>query len=153
MPINIPGSGKPIPSMPPMKPGKGTDETSKLPATPQPAGNVNSADWDARGIATRLSVLAAEAKKKEIDAESFNRIIDEVMQLTGLTNPQAALEEANRKMQKEIDDTLEEIKGNADLMDEAKAWQEFAELLEREFTKEQVTQFFGVLKEQIDNIS
>ncbi len=152
MGINIPGSGKPLPPMPPMKPGKGPEET-KPQSTPLPSGNIKGADWDARGIATRLSVLAADAKKKEIDAESFNRIIDEVMQLTGLTNPQAALEEANRKMQKEIDATLEEIKGNADLMDEAKAWQDFAELLEREFSQEQVTEFFGALKEQINNIS
>jgi hypothetical protein len=153
MSVKIPGSGGQVPPLPPMKPQRTTEETTKTKSTAPTGSELKGADWDARGIAARLSILASDAKKKDVDAESFNRIIDEVMQLTGLKNPQAALEEANRKMQKEIEATVDEIKGNADLMDEAKAWQEFAELLEREFTKEQVTEFFGVLKEQIDNIS
>ncbi len=79
----------------------------------------------------RLSALATEAKKKEISADEFKRILDEVITLTGLKEPEAAMQAASSQLQEEIEVELQKIKDNKDLMEEAEDWQQFAELLER----------------------
>jgi len=58
------------------------------------------------------------------------------------------MEEINRKTQQAIEEEIGKIKENKDLMEEAEAWQEFAEALGR-MNKEQVEGFLGLLKETI----
>ncbi len=106
---------------------------------------------DARGIAVRLAALATEAKQKEIAAEEFERILEQVIQLTGLKEPQAAMEEANKKLQKEIELEMEKIKANKELMDEAQDWQKFGDLLSQ-MNQEQVESFIGLLKTGISEL-
>jgi len=150
--MSIKGPGE-KPFVPPIsskevKPEKGPEE--KL--TPQPAvkapvqpGIGRGPEMDAHSIATRLAILATEAKEKEL---KFEDIIDRVIQETGMTNPQGALEEANRRLQEEIENEITKIKDNKDLMEEAEAWQEFAELLTN-MSEEQVEGFIGLLKATI----
>src|SRR3989344_4911914 len=142
-------AGRPfIPQITPkeIKPEKGPDE--KL--TPQPAvkmpvqpGIGRGPELDAHAIATRLALMATEAKEKEL---KFEDIVDRIIAETGMTNAQGAMEEANRKIQREIEDELVKIKENKDLMEEAESWQEFAEVLAR-MNEEQINGFFGRLKE------
>lgn len=150
MSIKGPGEKPFVPPITPkeVKPEKAPEE--KL--TPQPAvkapvqpGIGRGPELDAHAIATRLAVLASEAKEKEL---KFEDIIDRVIQETGMTNPQAALEEANRKLQKEIEDELEKIKANKELMEEAEDWQRFARLLSQ-MNRGQVEAFLGLLRETI----
>lgn len=108
-------------------------------------------EMDARAIAVRLAALATEAKEKEIGAEEFERILEEVIKLTGLKNPQAAFEKANRKLQKEIELEMEKIKANKELMDEAEDWQKFGELLSQ-MNYEQVESFLGLLNDSIKEL-
>lgn len=103
-------------------------------------------EMDTQAIQTRIAVLATEAKQREL---KFEEIIELVIKMTGLTNPEAAMEEANRKQQKEIDDTLEAIKSNKDLMEEAESWQALAEMLERELNNDQRSAFLDLLKDTI----
>ena len=93
---------------------KKSQETTSKPAKPLVGKSSigRGPELDSRAIAVRLAVLATEAKKKEIAAEEFERILDEVIQLTKLNDPQAAFEEANRKLQKEIEIALQKIKDN-----------------------------------------
>jgi hypothetical protein len=150
MSIKGPGEKPFVPPITPkeVKPEKGADE--KL--TPQPAvkapaqpGIGRGPELDAHAIATRLAILATEAKEKEL---KFEDILDRVIEETGMTNPQSALEEANRKMQKEIEEEVIKIKENKELMEEAESWQEFAEVLSR-MNEGQVEGFLGLLKETI----
>ena len=150
MSIKGPGEKPFIPPISPkeVKPEKAPEE--KL--TPQPAvkapaqpGIGRGPELDAHALATRLAVLATEAKEKEL---KFEDIIDRVIQETGRTNPQAAMEEANRKLQQEIEDEIIKIKENKELMEEAETWQEFAEVLSK-MNVEQVEAFLGLLKETI----
>jgi len=131
-----------------IKPEKGPEE--KL--TPQPAvkapvqpGIGRGPELDAHSIATRIALLATEAKEKEL---KFEDIIDKVIAETGMTNPQGAMEEANRKAQKAIEDEIIAIKENKELMEEAESWQEFAELLSN-MSGDQVEGFLGLLKQTI----
>ncbi|OGC35601.1 hypothetical protein A2311_05420 [candidate division WOR-1 bacterium RIFOXYB2_FULL_48_7] len=131
-----------------VKSEKGADE--KL--TPQPAvkapaqpGIGRGPELDAHSIATRLAILAAEAKEKEL---KFEDIIDRAIAETGMTNPQQAMEEVNRRVQQEIEDELERVKANKELMDEAESWQQFAETLTR-MDEQQIESFLGVLTETI----
>jgi hypothetical protein len=151
-PINSPGSK---PFVPPINPKEIKQERAaqeeKL--TPQPAvktpaqpGIGRGPEMDAHSIATRLAILATEAKEKEL---KFEDIIDRAIAETGLTNPQSALEEANRKQQKEIEDEIIAIKENKELMEDAEAWQEFAQLLSN-MNGEQVEGFLGLLKDTIN---
>ena len=153
-PINSPGSKPFVPPINPkeIKPEKAPEE--KL--TPQPAvkapaqpGIGRGPELDAHAIATRLAILATEAKEKEL---KFEDIIDRVIEETGMTNPQSALEEANRKIHQEIEDEIVKIKANKELMEEAESWQEFAELLTN-MNGEQVEGFLGLLKETINSKS
>jgi len=150
--MSIKGPGE-KPFVPPIsakevKPEKGPEEKlAPRPAAAAPArpGIGRGPELDAHAIATRLAVLATEAKEKEL---KFEDIIDRVIQETGMTNPQAAMEEANRKLQKEIEEEIIKIKENKELMEEAESWQDFAEVLSR-MNEEQVEGFLGFLKETI----
>ncbi|MGB9612740.1 MAG: hypothetical protein ACPL4K_00980 [Candidatus Margulisiibacteriota bacterium] len=148
--IRVPGEKPFVPPITPkeVKPEKGPEEkpTTK-PAVQPPArpGIGRGPELDAHALATRLAVLAAEAKEKEL---KFEDIVDRIIQETGMTNPQAAMEEANRKLQKEIEEELVKIKENKELMEEAEAWQSFAEVLAK-MNEEQVNAFLGLLQETI----
>jgi hypothetical protein len=151
-PINSPANKPFVPQITPkeMKSEKVSQE-EKL--TPQPAvkapaqpGIGRGPEMDAHGIATRLAIMAAEAKEKEL---KFEDIIDRAIAETGMTNPQGAMEEANRKLHKEIEDEIIAIKENKELMDEAESWQEFAQLLSN-MNGEQVEGFLGLIKETIN---
>jgi vacuolar-type H+-ATPase subunit I/STV1 len=152
--IRVP-HGKPhVP--PPITPKEAAKEAEKTgkekgqPAKAAPAkpGIGRGPEMDARSIAVRLAALATEAKEKEIGAEEFEKILEEVIKLTGLKDPQAAMEEANRKLQKEIELMMEKIKANKELMDEAESWQKFGELLSQ-MNAEQVEAFIGLLQNEI----
>ena len=149
-PINSPGSK---PFVPPINPKEvKIEKAPEEKLTPQPAvkapaqpGIGRGPELDAHSIATRMALLATEAKEKEL---KFEDIIDQAIAETGMTNPQGAMEEANRKQQKAIEDEIIAIKENKELMDEAESWQEFAELLTN-MNGEQVEGFLGLLKETI----
>ncbi|PIS30297.1 hypothetical protein COT42_03230 [Candidatus Saganbacteria bacterium CG08_land_8_20_14_0_20_45_16] len=136
--IRVPGQNpQPIPSshiQPPKEANsdeKKAQDTTERPAAPLVGKSSigRGPELDSQAIAVRLAVLATEAKKKEIDAEEFERILQEVINLTGLEEPQAAMEEASKKLQHEIEIELQKIKDNKDLMEEAEDWQSFAEVL------------------------
>ncbi|OGC03754.1 hypothetical protein A2276_07860 [candidate division WOR-1 bacterium RIFOXYA12_FULL_43_27] len=112
----------------------------------QTQGTGRGPELDSHAIAVALSVAAKEAKEKEL---SFEEIIRRVVDETGMTNPQAAMEEANRRIQKEIEETIEEIKKNKDLMEEAEGWEEFGKLLESQMTEEQLKEFFGLINNEL----
>ena len=95
------------------------------------------------------AALAHEAEERHL---SFEEVIQKAIDETGLTNPQAALEEANRRTQKEIEEVLEQIKLNKDLMEEAEAWQVFGEILEKELSQDQVSGFLDTLKDSLRSI-
>lgn len=101
---------------------------------------------DSHAIAVALASAAKEAKEKEL---SFHEILQRVIDLTGIKNPQGAMEEANRQLQEEIDKTLDDIKSNKELMEEAEGWESFAELLGGELSQEQLQEFFGSIKSEL----
>lgn len=138
------------PPVPPPQ-GKGKGEVEERVGKPvvkpgQPSQIGRGPELDAHAIAVALAVAAKEAKEKE---HSFEEILQRVIDLTGITNPQGAMEEANRRLQKEIEDTIEAIKSNKELMEEAEAWEEFGQLLESKMSEEQVEEFLGLLKKEI----
>lgn len=125
------------------------EEQASKPIPAPKEGFTKGPELDSRAIAVRMAALAHEAKEKEF---SFEEIIQRAIDETGSTNPQAAMEEANRKIQKEIDDVLVAIKENKELMEEAEAWQEFANILEQELSEEQVSGFLDVIKDSIRSL-
>ena len=134
-----------------IKPEKGPEE--KL--TPQPAvkmpvqpGIGRGPELDAHAIATRLALLATEAKEKEL---KFADIIDRIIAETGMTNPQGAMEEANRKIQREIEEEIAKIKENKELMDEAEGWQMLERML-LAMNEEQAGAFLGLLREAVKGL-
>jgi hypothetical protein len=145
--IKVPGEKPFVPpiSAKEIKPDKGAEEKPVRPSPPLQAGTRSVPEMDTHAIATRLAALAVEAKEREL---KFEEIIQRVIEETGVTNPQSAMEEANRKLQKEIEDELVKIKENKELMEEAESWQEFANALGR-MNREQVEGFLGLLKETI----
>lgn len=152
--MRVPGDRPNIP--PPIAP-KEAKEAAKADETPKPApkavqqqgpGIGRGPELDARAIAVRLSALATEAKEKEIGAETFEEILEEAITLTGLNDPQGALEEANKKRQKEIEIELQRIKENKELMEEADSWEKFGELLAN-MKAEQVEAFIGLMQNEI----
>lgn len=150
--IRVPGQGPFVPPAIPPKDGKKAEETRPEPQKniPQaPKEGVREPALDARAIAVRMAALAHEAEEKKM---SFEEIIQKVIEETGILNPQAALEEANRRLQKEIDEELENIKNNKDLMEEAVAWQEFASILEQELSQDQVQEFLKDIKDSIHTL-
>lgn len=151
--IRVPGERPNVP--PPIAPkeAKPPEETKpeapKIPIARAPQGSIHEPELDSRAIAVRMAALATEAKEKEL---SFEEIIQKAIEETGMTNPQAALEEANRLMQEEIEEILEQIKTNKDLMEEAESWEEFGKILEHELSQDQVESFLGLLKEHIKGL-
>ena len=145
--IKVPGDKPFVPPISPkeIKPDKGAEEKPARPSVPVRPGTGRGPEMDTQAIATRMAALAVEAKDREL---KFEEIIERVIEETGMTNPQSAMEEANRKLQKEIEDELAKIKENKELMEEAESWQEFAEALGR-MNKEQVEGFLSLLKETI----
>jgi uncharacterized iron-regulated protein len=97
-------------------------------------------------MAVRLAALAGEAKEREL---SMAKIIERAIEETGMTNPQAAMEEVNKHLQKEIDEVLNEIKNNKELMEEAEAWEALGDLLESNLTKEQAEAFIELVQGHI----
>lgn len=155
--IRIPGQGKP-PIPPPITPkdvGKEENAGEKKEASQVKPSILSARDsigrgpeMDVHGLAVRLAALATEAKEKEIASEEFERILEEVINLTGLNEPEAAMEEANKKLQKEIEIELQKIKDNKDLMEEAEDWERFADLLSQ-MNEGQVEALLGLFKQEI----
>jgi hypothetical protein len=150
MSIKGPGEKPFVPPITPKEVKKEAAPEEKL--SPQPAvkapaqpGIGRGPELDAHAIATRLAVLASEAKEKEL---KFEDIIDRVIQETGMTNPQSALEEANRKLQKDIEEEIIKIKENKELMEEAEAWQQLEKML-LNLSEEQAEGFLSLLQHTI----
>ncbi|MBN3032926.1 MAG: hypothetical protein JW873_02415 [Candidatus Saganbacteria bacterium] len=149
-PIGSPSDKPFVPQITPkeIKPERGAEErlnpqqAVKAPVQP---GIGRGPELDTHAIATRLALLAAEAKEKEL---KFEDIIDRVIEETGMTNPQGALEEANRKVQREIEEEIVKIKENKELMDEAEGWRMLEKML-LGMNQEQAESFLGLLKETI----
>ena len=118
---------------------------------PEGKGRMPMPAMDARAMAIseELRKLEREARGKEL---SFEEIIEKVIKETGLVNPQAAMEEADRALQKEIETALDQIKNNKNLMEEADAWQNLAELLESNLTDDQVRSLFDVLQSEVHGL-
>jgi len=149
--IKVPGNRPHVP--PPISPKEAGKEVSKTDQRgakgAKPSANIGRGpELDSRAIAVRLAALATEAKEKEVAAEEFERILEEVIKLTGLKDPQAAMEAANKKLQKEIELEMERIKASKELMDEAEDWQKFGDLL-AQMNQDQVNSFLGLLKDSI----
>ena len=150
--MRIPGQGGHVPaplSSKDAKPKEAVPEEVYSRPIPPPKEGSKGPELDARAIAVRMAALAAQAKEKEL---SFEEIIERLIDETGMTNPQAAVEEADRKLQKEIEDVLQEIKSNKDLMEEAESWQTFGELLQNELNQEQIGSFLDLLKESVKGL-
>lgn len=145
--INIPGSVPP-PIVPPTAAKKGDDigDVKKDIAPSRSSVSREPYALDSQGMAVRMAALSMDAKEKEL---SFEDIVAKVIKETGLLEPQSAMEEANRKLQKEIDAELEKIKSSKELMEEAQSWQELADLLENKMSQEQVQSFIGMLESEI----
>ena len=157
--IQVPGQKPHIPpSVTPKEVSKEankSDNQASKPARPVTQASATSIgrgpELDSRAISVRLAALATEAKKKEISGEEFERILEEVITLTGLKDPEAAMEEASRRLQKEIEMELEKIKSNKGLMEEAQDWEKFAGLLER-MGAEQAEAMLAMLKQSIRDL-
>jgi len=151
--IRVPGGSPQVPAPIPPKEAKPKEEVQQeQPVSrpvPPPKEGAKGPELDARAIAVRMAALAAEAKEKEL---SFDEILQKVIAETGMTNPESALEEASRKLQKDIEEEIDKIKSNKELMDEADAWQAFGQLLEEELNNEQIEGFLGMIKESIKGI-
>ncbi len=145
--VKIPGSVPPpiVPPTPPKKKGEAA-ELQRETAPQRSSVAREPFELDGRGIAVRMAAMAHEAKEKEL---SFEEIIDKVIKETGLMEPQSAMEEANRKLQKEIENEIENILKNKGLMEEAKSWEELADLLENSMSEEQVSNFVGLLEQEL----
>jgi len=115
---------------------------------PPPRDSSMGPMMDAKAISIRMAIIAAEAKDKEL---SFEDIIERAIQETGMTNPEAALSEANRKTQKEIEEVLDQIKMNKGLIEEAEAWQEFGRALEQ-MSEDQAKSLLELIETSVKNI-
>jgi hypothetical protein len=149
--IRIPPEGPKVPpQVPPIGPKRPEDEGSRpaRPAGPEGKPSIGRGPYelDAHSMAVALAALAKEAKEKEL---SFEEIIQRVIEETGMTNPQSAMEEANKKLQEAIDKTLDGIKQNKELMEEAEAWEAFAKILDSKLSDEQKREFLSLLGESI----
>lgn len=150
-PINSPSDKPFVPQITPKEIKKAAPDEQ---LTPQPAvkapvqpGIGRGPELDAHAIATRLALMATEAKEKEL---KFQDIIDRVIAETGMTNPQGAMEEANRKLHKEIEDEIIAIKENKELMDEAEGWQMLEKML-LGMNEEQAEGFLGLMQTAINS--
>lgn len=148
--VKIPGSsGAPI--IPPTPPRR-KEESPEIRHKPvMIKGGVPKEvfELDSRAIAVRMAALATDAKAKDL---SFEEIVEKVIKETGLSEAQTAMEEANRKIQKEIEEELDKIKGNKELMEEAVAWQELANILEGGMSNDQVKEFLSLIDGEIKRL-
>lgn len=144
-----PSKPTPPPQVPvPPKKGERTEETRpQLPVAK--GGEKGILAMDSHAMAVRLAALAMEAKEKEL---SMAKIIERAIEETGMTNPQSAMEEVNHRMQKEIEQVLDEIKSNKELMEEAEAWEALGDLLEHNLTEEQAKAFIDLVQSHIREI-
>ena len=153
--MKVPGEKPFIPHINPKEANKEAAKTESVPVKPaivnQPSIG-RGPEMDAHSIAVRLGAIAAEAKQKEISGDEFERILEQVINLTGLNEPEAAMAEANRQLQKEIELELEKIKANKDLMDEAHDWEKFGDLL-AQMNQDQISAFLGLLKESVRELN
>jgi len=148
--IKIPPSGATPPAVPPQPPKKeGRTEEARPAPTVQKGAEKGLQAMDSHAMAVRLAALAIEAKEREL---SMAEIIERAIEETGMTNPQAAMEEVNKHMQKEIEEVLNEIKNNKELMEEAEAWEALGDLLESNLTKEQAEAFIDLVQSHIREI-
>ncbi|MFH1542898.1 MAG: hypothetical protein ABIE84_07425 [bacterium] len=98
------------------------------PVAPKITNISRGPEMDSAALAVRLAALATEAK--EVDKQrKFKEILEKVIELTGLKEPEAAMEEASKRLQEEIETELERIQANKELMEEAHDWEKFADLL------------------------
>ncbi|MFH1709508.1 MAG: hypothetical protein ABH860_00370 [bacterium] len=145
--IKIPSSGITPPAVPPVPPKKEGKTEAARPALPAGKGAEKGLQaLDSHAMAVRLAALAVDAKEKEL---SMAKIIERAIEETGMTNPQAAMEEVNNMMQKEIEEVLNEIKNNKELMEEAEAWEALGDLLESNLTSEQAEAFIDLVESHI----
>jgi len=144
--IKVPSGFTPPPPSGPLK-KEGKTESAR-PAPPAAKGGEKGSvlPMDSHAMAVRLAALSIEAKEKEL---SMAKIIERAIEETGMTNPQAAMEEVDKMLQKEIDAVLDEIKSNKELMEEAEAWEALGDLLESNLTKEQAEAFIELVESQI----
>ncbi|MFH1387279.1 MAG: hypothetical protein ABIH50_06415 [bacterium] len=150
MSINVPGDK---PFTPPINPKglqpevKPEEKLVQKPAVQQPArpGIGRGPELDTHALSTRMAIIAAEAKEKEL---KFEDIIDRVIQETGTTNPQGAMEEASKRKQKEIEDEIIAIKENKELMDDAESWHMLEEML-LNMNEDQANGFLSLLQEAV----
>lgn len=133
-------------AQPPKRPEGRTEARALMPPA---KGAQQTPPLDSHAMAVRLSVLAGEAKEKEL---SMAQIIERAIEMTGMTNPESAMEEVNQRLQKEIDAVMDDIKNNKELMEEAEAWQALGDLLERNMTKDQAEAFIELVEAQIKSI-
>lgn len=149
--IRIPSEGPKVPPQIPPMPGKKGPGEPEIPSRPMPPeakspGGKGPYELDSHAMAVALAAMAKEAKEKEL---SFEEIIQKVIDETGMTNAQAALEEANKKLHKAIEETLDEIKSNRELMEEAEAWEAFARILDSKLNDDQKQEFLSLLGQSI----
>jgi hypothetical protein len=135
--------------LPPPPKAAGKDEDRRAPQPLIKGGKDSAVPLDSHGISVRLAVLAMEAKEKEL---SMARIIERAIEETGMTNPQAAMEEVNKHIEKEIEAVLEDIKNNKELMEEAEAWKALGDLLESNLTPDQAQAFIDLVEAQIKGL-
>jgi len=147
----IPPSRITPPQVPVTPKQSGKEEPRRVEQRPQqPQGGSSSAlPLDSHAISVRLAALAVQAREKEL---SMAKIIEQAIAATGMTNPEAAMEEVNKRMQVEIEEVLNEIKSNKELMKEAEAWEALGDLLESNLTKDQVEAFIDLVRSQIQSI-
>jgi len=148
--VRIPPSVPPkVPGTPPPPP-EGEGKPKKIgdqPAPPSKGAPEELYRLDSQGIAARLAAYAREAGPSMAD------IVAMAIRETGILNPQAAMEEINKRIQEEINKTLEDIKENKELMEEAEAWESFANLLESKVSEEQIIGFLNLIGSAVKGIS
>ncbi|MFC1510766.1 hypothetical protein ACFL5U_00035 [Candidatus Margulisiibacteriota bacterium] len=129
------------------------DQAAKAPrkVAPRVTNVGRGPEMDSAALAVRLAALATEAKEME-KAREFKEILEKVIELTGMTEPEAAMEEASKQLQKEIFAELERIKANKELMDEAQDWQKFADLLASMGT-ENAEAMVGMLRDAVRELT
>lgn len=148
-----PGEKPFVPPLTPKEVKKAGEEAKEAPKKAPPGKAIGRGpELDAHGIAVKIAALATEAKKKEVAIKVFGDILKEVMEQTRIDNPQAAMEEINRRIQKEIEETIKAIKANKELMEEAESWQNFAQFLER-LGPDQAEHFLELLKGAVRDLT
>lgn len=145
------------PPLPPEGPGKkkvsgqSEGETPKTVRKEPPPGSSKEAVefLEQQSLATKLQILARQVPHEDMP---FPQFLKWAMDVTRAQNPQAAVEEVNRRLQKEIEDLVEQIKENKEWAEETAAWARLGDLLERELTPEQREQLENMLQEHLRSL-